>query len=261
MNDQQSIELLAFNFASRAFAYRSLSQGLSHSLSAFSRFIREYLDPIIKADQCAQNVEDIAMAANNFQQLIKDLRAVLQCLRKAGLKLSMAKCHFGAQEVDFLGRIITRKGVAPQKQKVTNFVEKVKFPRSKKTLQKYIGFLNYYRNYIPRLAERLTPFFQLLKTTDAKAKSPITLDITKEFREKIEALDRCCQLALRQPLPRKQLILMTDASYQAAGCAVFIEDDSNRKYTSTRKIYAPIAYGSKTFFHHKLKRSSTQKNF
>ena len=54
-----------------------------------------------------------------------------------------------------------------------------------------------------------------------------------------EALDRCCQLALRQPLPAKQLVLMTDASFQAAGYAVLIEDDPNQQYTSTRKIYAP----------------------
>ena len=51
--DQQSIELLAFNFASRIFAYRRLAQGLSRSPSAFSSSIREYLDPVIKADQCA----------------------------------------------------------------------------------------------------------------------------------------------------------------------------------------------------------------
>ena len=63
----------------------------------------------------------------------------------------------------------------------------------------------------------------------------------KEFREKDEALDRCCQLALRQTLPGKQLVLMNDASFQAAGYAVLIEDDPNQKYTSTRKTYAPIA--------------------
>ena len=50
----------------------------------------------------------------------------------------------------------------------------------------------------------------------------------KEFREINEALDRCCQLALRQPLPGKQLVLMTDASFQAAGYAVLIEDDLNQ---------------------------------
>ena len=107
----------------------------------------------------------------------------------------------------FLGRTITTKGVAPQKKKITKFLEKVKFPRSKKALQTYIGFMNYCRNYVPRLVERLTPFFQLLKTTDAKAKIPITPDIMKEFREINKALDRCCQLALCQPIPGKQLVL------------------------------------------------------
>ena len=193
--------------------------------------------------------------------MIKNLQAVFQCLRKAGLKLSMGKCHFGVQEVDFLGRTITTKGVAPQKQKITKFLEKVKFPRSKKALQKYIGFLNYYRSYITRLAERLTPFFQLLKTTDAKTKIPITPDIMKEFTGINEALDRCCQLALRQPLPGKQLGLMTDASFQAAGYAVLIEDDPNHKDTSTRKTYARIAYGSKTYSPSQIKMSFYAKEF
>ena len=103
MADQQSIELLAFNFASRTFAYRRLAQGLCRSLPALSSFIREYLDSVIKADQSAQYVDDFGIAANTPEQLIKNLRAVFHCLRKAGLKRSMAKCHFGVQEVDFLG--------------------------------------------------------------------------------------------------------------------------------------------------------------
>ena len=261
MVDQQSIELLAFNFASRTFAYRRLAQGLSRSLSAFSSFIRKYLDSVIKADQCAQNFYDIGIVANTPEQLIKNLQAVFQCLRKAGLKLRMAKCHFGVQKVDFLGRTITTNGVAPQKQKIAKFLENDKFPRSKKALQRYIGFLNYYRNCIPRLAERLTPFFQLLKTNDAKTKIPINPDIMKEFREVNEALDQCCQLALRQPLPGKQLVLMTDASFQAAGNAVLIEDNPNQKYTSTRKTYAPIAYGSKAYSPSQIKMSIYTKEF
>ena len=83
----------------------------------------------------------------------------------------------------------------------------------------------------------------------------------KEFREKNEALDRCCQLALRQPLPGKQLVLMTDASFQAARYAVLIEDDPNQKYTSTRKTYAPIAYGSKTYSPSQIKMSIYAKEF
>ena len=122
-------------------------------------------------------------------------------------------------------------------------------------------FLNYYRNHIPRLAKGLTPFFQLLKTTDAKAKIPITPDIMKEFTEINEALEQCCQLALPQPLPGKQIVLMTDAIFQAAGYAVLTEDDPNQKYTSTRKTYAPIAYGSKTNSPSQIKKSIYAKKF
>ena len=112
---------------------------------------------------------------------------------------SRAKCHLRVQETNLLGRTITTKGVAPQKQKTAKFLEKVKFPRSKKALQRYIGFLIYYRNYILILSERLSPFFQILQTTDAKSKISITPDFMKEFRETNQTLDRCCKLALRQP--------------------------------------------------------------
>ena len=62
--DQQSIEILAFNFASRTFAHRRLAQGLNRSLSAIPSFKREYPDPVITADQYAQYVDDIGIAAN-----------------------------------------------------------------------------------------------------------------------------------------------------------------------------------------------------
>ena len=78
MADQQSIELLAFNFASRTFAYRRLAQGLSCSLSAFLSFIRKYLDPVIKADQCSQYVDDIGIGANTPEQLIKNSKTCEQ---------------------------------------------------------------------------------------------------------------------------------------------------------------------------------------
>ena len=107
MADQRSLEMLAFNFASRTFAYRRLAQGLNRSVSAFSSFMREYLDPVVKADQCAQYVDDIGIAANNATDLTRNFRAVFQCIRNAGLKLTIKKCHFGVRQVEFLGRTIS----------------------------------------------------------------------------------------------------------------------------------------------------------
>ena len=106
MADQRSVEMLAFNFASRTFAYKRLAQGLRRSLSAFSSFMREYLDPVVKADQCAQYVDDIGIAASNATDLTRNIRAVFQCVRNAGLKLTIQKCHFRVRQVEYLGRTI-----------------------------------------------------------------------------------------------------------------------------------------------------------
>ena len=65
-----------------------------------------------------------------------------------------------------------------------------------------------------------------------------------EFRENNDVLYKCCQLVVREvrePIPDKQIILMTDASFLSAGYKVFTEDDPNQKPTSTRKTYAPVA--------------------
>ena len=258
MADYQSIQMLAFNFASRTFAYRRLAQGLSRSLSAFSSFMREYLDRAIKADQCAQYVDDIGIAANDTRQLCINIKTVFECIQNAGLKLSMSKCHFGVKQVDFLGRTITPNGVAPQADKVKDFLAKLKFPKSKKALQRYIGFLNYYRNYIPRLSERLTPFFKLLKET---SKFYVPTNLVEDFTNLNQLLENSCQLALKQPLKDKQLIVMSDASFTAAGYAVMIEDDPNQKLQSKRKTYAPIAFGSKTFNPTQTKMSIYAKEF
>ena len=87
------------------------------------------------------------------------------------------------------------------------------------------------------MAERLTPFFQLLKTTDTKAKILITFDVMKDIRDINEALDRCCQLALRQSLPGKQLVLIIDASFQAAGlCSVNRRRPEPKVHFSTQNL-------------------------
>ena len=258
MADYQSIQMLAFNFASRTFAYRRLAQGLSRSLSAFSSFMRDYLDKAIKADQCAQYVDDIGIAANDTKQLCTNIRTVFECIRNAGLKLSMSKCHFGVKQIDFLGRTITPDGVAPQADKVKDFLAKIHFPKSKKALQRYIGFLNYYRNYIPRLSERLTPFFNLLKET---SKFYVPTNLVDEFTNLNKLLGNSCQLALKQPLKHKQLIVMSDASFTAAGYAIMIEDDPKQKLQSKRKTYAPIAFGSKMFNPTQTKMSIYAKEF
>ena len=132
MADQRSVEMLAFNFAGRTFAYKRLAQGLSRSVSAFSSFMRECLDPVVKADQGAQYVDYIGIAANNATELTRNIRAVFKCIRQAELKLKIEKCHVGVRQVEFLGRTISPEGISPQARKNQNFLDKLRFLKSKR---------------------------------------------------------------------------------------------------------------------------------
>ena len=44
-------------------------------------------------------------------------------------------------------------------------------------------------------------------------------------------------MALKQPLKDKQLIVMSDTSFTAAGYAIMSEDDPQQKLQSKRKTY------------------------
>ena len=195
--------MLPFNFACKTFAYRGPAQGLSRSVSAFSSPMRISSDCVIKADQCAQNVDDIGIAAKSPEQMISNIRAVFKCVQNVELKLCTAKCLFGKVKFNFFGGANTSNGVTPQQQRITKivFIGNHKVRHSKKALQRYVGFLSYYQNYITRLAERLNPVLQLRKTTENKDKYSITRKLMTKIHEINDVLDECRKLAIGQPLP------------------------------------------------------------
>ena len=76
MADDLSVQLLAFNFASRTFAYNCLAQGLNKSVKGFSSFVKHYLDPCLAAKVCSQITDDIAAGVDNFDEMIPALRKI-----------------------------------------------------------------------------------------------------------------------------------------------------------------------------------------
>ena len=108
------------------------------------------------------------------------------------------------------------------------------------------------------MAEKLKPFYKLLK---AEVPINITSELKETFDSVNKALSDACQLALKQPIPGKQLVLMTDASFRSAGYAPMIEDNPDQKIQSKRKTYAPVAFGSKVFSPAQLKMSIYSKEF
>ena len=89
----------------------------------------------------------------------------------------------------------------------------------------------------------------------------VSKELVQQFEEISKALEKCCDLALQQPILNKQIALMTDASFGAAGYAVLIEDDPSQSFTSLRKSYAPVAYGPKTFTPAQIKMLTYAKEF
>ena len=142
--------------------------------------------------------------------------------------------------------------------KIQSFLSKLRFPNSKKALKHYLGFENYHRNYIPRMVQKLKPFYKFFK---AEVPINITLELKETFDSVNKALSDACKLALKQPVPGILLFLMTDASFRSAGYALMIEDKPDQKILSKRKTYAPVAFGSKVFSPAQLKMSIFQNNF
>ena len=108
------------------------------------------------------------------------------------------------------------------------------------------------------MAEKLNPFYKLLKT---EVPINITSELKETFHSVKKSLSDACELALKQPIPGKQLVLMTDASFRKAGYALMIEDNPDQKIQSKRKTYAPVAVGSKVFPPEQLKMSVYSKEF
>ena len=64
--DDISVQLLAFSFSSRTYAYKCLAQGLNKSVTGVSSFIRHYLDPRLSPDLCKQSMDDIGVQCTHL---------------------------------------------------------------------------------------------------------------------------------------------------------------------------------------------------
>ena len=172
--------------------------------------------------------------------------------------MTKEKCHFGVIRVEFLGRTITPLGIAPQDHKIKKFLSNVRFPKTGKQVQCYIGFINYYRNYIPRLSEKLRQFYELLKI---ETQLTITEELLDDYKAINTALADACGLALKQPITGRQYVIMVDASFRTSGYALMMEKQDEKKVTSRKKTFAPVAFGSKVFSPAQLKMSIYCKEF
>jgi hypothetical protein len=78
------------------------------------------------------------------------------------LVINAEKCVFGVSSIDFLGHRVDSSGVTPLPQYVSAVVD---FPRPStvKELQAFLGMLNFYRRFLPSVADTLRPLTDSLR--------------------------------------------------------------------------------------------------
>ena len=76
------------------------------------------------------------------------------------------------------------------------------------------------------MAEKLDHFYKLHKT---EVPTKFMSELKETFDSVNKTLSDACQLALKQPIPGKQLVLMTHTSFRSAGHALMIEDNPDHK--------------------------------
>ena len=140
MADDLSVQILAFNFASRKFAYNCLAQSLNKSVKGLISFVKHCLEPCLAANVCTQIMDDIAAGVHKFDE-IPALRKIFDCLRESGLKLSTHKCDFGTTKIDYLGSTITPKRISPESAKLEKFLGQTRMPKTVKQVKRSIGAL------------------------------------------------------------------------------------------------------------------------
>lgn len=152
-------------FITRFGLYESLvcPFGLSGAPASFQNFINDVLYDILDVYATAY-LDDVLIFSETYEDHIKHVREVLQRLIDAGLQIDIDKCEFHTQRTKYLGLIITPGGIEMDQEKV-EAVTHWEAPTSRRQLQRFLGFANFYRRFIAKFSSMAKPLYELTKKT------------------------------------------------------------------------------------------------
>jgi hypothetical protein len=130
--------------------------------------IKEALD-----DFASAYLDDVLIYSDSEEEHVGHVKWIMQRLLEAGLYLKPEKCEFHKETVRYLGLIISMKGISMDKNKVETVRN---WSREKKTengqlntlfeVQQFLGFCNYYRQFISKYSKKAEPLTRLTKNDE-----------------------------------------------------------------------------------------------
>ena len=135
--------------------------GLANAPSTFQRYInwvlRDFLD-----EWCSAYVDDVLIYSSGSKtEHEAKVKQIVQRLGAAGLHLDVGKSEFSVKTTKYLGFIIEAgKGIRMDPDKVTA-IKAWEAPRSVKGIRSFLGFANFYRQFIGNFSTIAEPLTRL----------------------------------------------------------------------------------------------------
>ena len=211
------IEKTTFNTPRGLYEVTVMPFGLVNAQASFQRLMDKILQDVVNTESY---VDDCIVFSRNFESHLKDLGEVLERLRAANLHVKLRKCQFARREVEFLGHLVSGMGKRP----LPTMIEKLaKFPRPQSVteLQRFLGSINFYRSYIPRISQVANPLYELTKKG---SRWDWTNSCERAFKELRKALV-CQPVLLAHPDWNKDFVIEADASAAAVAAVLSQRDD------------------------------------
>jgi hypothetical protein len=134
--------------------------GLTNSPATFQTMMNEIFADLIALGVVSVYMDDILIFTSTREEHCRITRIVLERLRKEKLYLRAEKCEFEKEQIEYLGVIISHNRVAMDPVKVAG-VSEWPIPVNKKEVQSFVGFINFYRRFIPNFSHHARALFDL----------------------------------------------------------------------------------------------------
>lgn len=149
----------AFNTPLGHFEYLVMPFGLTNAPAVFQAMVNDVLCDFV--NRCVfVYLDDILIFSKTLAEHQVHVRQVLQCLLENCLLVKGEKCEFHVTSVVFLGYVIKRGNLRTNLEKVRAVVE-WPTPPNHWQLQHFLGFANFYRQFIRDFSRTALPLTKL----------------------------------------------------------------------------------------------------